>query len=81
MAATKAKVKQKAITGALAHAREVGRLPATRLWLAYDAEVLYVSLHRPQKATETVEDDDNGVLLHYRNQKLVGITVLEASKR
>ncbi len=58
------------------------KLPTHRLWLDYDheADVLYVSLERPQKATTSKMRDD-GVLLRYRGKKLVGITVFEASKR
>ena len=50
--------KAKAIRGAVSLARQIGQFPATRLWLDYDAgaDVLYISLKRPQKATETVED-------------------------
>lgn len=57
------------------------RLPAGRTWIDYDeeADVLYISLKRPQRATDTV--DRNGVLLRYRGKELVGITVLNASKR
>jgi uncharacterized protein YuzE len=71
-----------AINGALALAKQVARFPASKLWLDYDAEadVLYISFRRPQKATETVEDDD-GMLLRYRGKQLVGVTVLDASKR
>jgi len=73
---------RKAATGALALARQLAHFPGSKLWLDHDADadVLYISLRRPQKATETVETE-NGVLLHYRNEELVGITVLEASKR
>lgn len=58
------------------------RLPMHRLWFDYDheADVLYISLERPQKATTTKMRDD-GVLLRYRGRKLVGMTVFEASKR
>ncbi|MBI3914812.1 MAG: DUF2283 domain-containing protein [Chloroflexi bacterium] len=58
------------------------RLPANRLEFDYDheADVLYVSLARPQKATNSKMRDD-GILLRYRDKKLVGITVFEASKR
>ncbi len=72
-----------AIAGALALAQQVGKFPATRLWLDYDqeADVLYISLKRPQRATETVEADDGGILLRYRGKVLVGVTVLNASKR
>jgi uncharacterized protein YuzE len=74
--------RDKAIKGALLLARQISQLPATKLWLDYDAEadVLYISLKRPQKATETVEADGGGVLLRYRGKDLVGITVLDGSK-
>jgi uncharacterized protein YuzE len=57
------------------------RLPAGRAWVDYDreADVLYISLKRPQRATDTV--DHNGILLRYRGKELVGVTVLNASKR
>ena len=75
--------KAKAIKGAVSLARQIGHFPATKLWLDYDAgaDVLYISLKRPQKANETVEvGDDGGILLNYRGKELVGITVLDASK-
>jgi uncharacterized protein YuzE len=77
------KERAKAITGALALAQQVGKYPASKLWLDYDAEadVLYISLKRPQKATETVELEEEGILLRYRENDLVGITVLDASQR
>lgn len=80
--ATLKRTRKKAITGALALAHQVSRLPASSFWLDYDeeADVLYVSLRRPQKATETIEVDDGAILLHYRGKDLVGITVLNASK-
>jgi len=58
------------------------KLPTHRLWFDYDheADVLYVSLERPQKATTSKMRDD-GVLLRYRGKKLIGVTVFEASTR
>jgi uncharacterized protein YuzE len=58
------------------------KFPKNRLWIDYDeeADVLYLSFQRPQKATES-EMRDDGVLLRYKRDKLVGITILEASKR
>jgi len=58
------------------------RLPTERLWVDYDSEadVLYLSFERPQRATDS-EMLDNGILLRYRGPKLVGITVFDASKR
>jgi uncharacterized protein YuzE len=56
--------------------------PARRFWVDYDreADVLYISFQRPQKATNT-KITDNGILLRYRNDQLVGVTVLDASIR
>ena len=53
-----------------------------KVWIDYDkeADVLYLSFERPQKATDS-EMRDDGVLLRYKRDKLVGITILEASKR
>ena len=52
----------------------------SKYWVDYDreADVLYISFDRPQKATDTQLTDD-GLLLRYRGKKLVGVTVLEAS--
>jgi uncharacterized protein YuzE len=68
------------ISGALPH---LIRLPAVRMWIDYDqeADVLYVSLKRPQKATDTRYSEDQGILLRYKGKELVGVTILDASKR
>ena len=52
------------------------------MWLDYDeeADVLYISLKRPQRATKTIDLDEKGILLHYRGKELVGITVLDPTK-
>jgi uncharacterized protein YuzE len=58
------------------------RLPSRKIHLDYDeeADVLYISFDRPQRATDS-EMLDRGILLRYRDEKLVGMTVFEASKR
>ena len=58
------------------------KLPETKMWVDYDkeADVLYISFKRPQRSTDS-EMLENGVLLRYKGEELVGITVLEASKR
>lgn len=57
-------------------------LPSERFSADYDreADVLYISFQRPQKATNTVMTED-GLLLRYRGDRLVGLTVLNASTR
>jgi hypothetical protein len=46
------------------------RRKTRRFWLDYDeeADVLYISLKRPQRATKTVEVDKDNLLLRYRNK-------------
>ncbi|MFH1096541.1 MAG: DUF2283 domain-containing protein [Candidatus Desantisbacteria bacterium] len=58
------------------------KLPVSKMWIDYDkeADVLYISLRKPQKATDS-EMLDNGILLRYKGDEVVGITVLEASMR
>lgn len=58
------------------------QFPKQRFWVDYDeeADVLYISFRRPQKATNTIMTDD-GLLLRYHEKQLVGITVLDASLR
>lgn len=57
------------------------KLPAEQLWLDYDAEadVLYISLRKPQRATDSFMEDD--VIYHYSGKHLVGLTVLNAKQQ
>lgn len=68
----------KEIFGALPHIRRTG---AKHIWFDFDeeADVLYVSLERPQRATDTDILKD-GVLLRLRGKKIVGLTVTNVSK-
>jgi uncharacterized protein YuzE len=52
------------------------------MWIDYDqeADVLYINFNRPQKATDS-EMTKQGILLRYRDDELVGMTILDASKR
>jgi len=63
--------------------KHVSKIGDEDLWMSYDreADVFYVSLGQRQKATDSIMLDDIGVLLRYRGKKLIGITVLDASKR
>ena len=56
--------------------------PKNRFWVDYDrdADVLYISFRRPQDADDSVMTDD-GILLRYRQEELVGVTVLDAAAR
>ncbi|MCX7045479.1 MAG: DUF2283 domain-containing protein [Candidatus Sumerlaeota bacterium] len=58
------------------------KLPARHVWLDYDeeADVLYMSFRKPQRATTTVELD-NDILLRKDGKSIVGVTILNASAR
>lgn len=45
-----------------------------------EADVLYLSFDRPQRATDS-EMRDDGVILHRRGKRTVGVTILDASER
>ena len=57
-------------------------LPSKQVWFDVDeeADVLYVSFERPQGATDS-ELSDEGILMRYRGDQVVGVTILNASKR
>lgn len=58
------------------------KLPMTRMWLDYDAEVDVLYLHFEEEPASThSEMRDDGIMLDYRDDRLVGLTVLEASQR
>lgn len=52
-----------------------------RLWVDYDKEVdvLYVSFGKPQKADDARQDKD-GIIRRTKNRKIIGLTVLDASR-
>jgi len=58
----------------------IRKYPSDHIWIDYDreADVLYISFERPQRATDSVLRDD--VLIRKRNGKIIGLTILNASK-
>ena len=61
------------------HIKKVG---AKHLWFDFDeeADVLYLSLERPQRATDTDIMED-GIFLRLRDEKIVGMTITNVSKK
>ena len=57
-------------------------LPSTKLWMDYDreADVLYISFRKPQRATKTIEAEED-ILIRKDGKKIVGLTILNASER
>lgn len=57
-------------------------VPHSRIWTSYDreADVLYINFKKPSHAddSEFTEDD---TIIRYEKGEIVGITILNASKR
>ena len=58
------------------------RFPAQKMWIDYDeeADVLYLSFQRPQRATDS-ELREDGIIVRKRGKAIVGLTILDASTR
>ena len=70
------------VSNCVAVATEMLKLSAQHVWLDYDkeADVLYMSFRKPQRATETVELGDD-ILIRKDGDDIVGLTILNASTR
>ena len=58
------------------------KVPAERYWIDYDeeADVLYLSFRKPQRATDS-EMLPDGVIIRKAGSRVIGLTVLNASAR
>ncbi|NOZ06364.1 MAG: DUF2283 domain-containing protein [Chloroflexi bacterium] len=54
---------------------------SSHIWIDYDAaaDVLYLSFRKPQQATDSELEGD--VIYHYRQDELVGLTVMGLRER
>ena len=70
------------IDSCLGLSSELAKLPVKHIWVDYDedADFLYLSFRKPQRAKKTVERDDD-ILIRTDGDKIVGITILDASSR
>ena len=70
------------VTSCLIMANDMVKLSAQHIWIDYDreADVLYMCFREPQRATKTIEIDED-VLLRKDGREIVGITVMNASTR
>lgn len=82
MATITAKETPDFVSKCVALATKIMKLPAQQVWLDYDkqADVLYMSFRKPQRATETIELGDD-ILLRKAGREIVGLTILNASSR
>lgn len=67
------------LLGAVSH---LVQLPRPQMWLDYDAEADVLYVHFAEKPVSTHSDmREDGIILDYQDERLVGLTVLEASQR
>jgi len=61
---------------------QVLNLHQNNIWLSYDqeADVLYLNFKKPSHADDS-ELLDNDIIVRYENEEVVGLTVLNASKK
>jgi uncharacterized protein YuzE len=80
MATVAAKRTADFVSNCLAVATKITKLPAQHVWLDYDkeADVLYMSFRKPQRAKETIELTDD-ILIRKDGKEIVGLTILNAS--
>jgi len=58
------------------------KLPRTQMWLDYDPEADVLYLHFEEKPTSNHSElRDDGIIFDYQDNRLVGLTILEASCR
>lgn len=79
---TKVKRKEELVKTCLGLSSDLTKLLVDHMWIDYDkeADVLYLSFRRPQRAKKTIERDDD-ILIRQDGNKIVGITILNASTR
>lgn len=78
----KEKLEEKSLVHLLTAASHLVHLTKHRMWLDYDEEVdvLYLHFENPPASTHS-EMREDGIILDYKDNRLVGLTILDASKR
>jgi uncharacterized protein YuzE len=75
-------LEEKSISYLLKAVANLVKLPKTHMWLDYDAEADVLYLHFEEKPSSTHSEMRNdGIILDYRGNRLVGLTILQASRR
>jgi uncharacterized protein YuzE len=71
---------EKAIKEIMDIVPNVMQIQSKHIFIDYDraADVLYISLEKPQKATDS-ELLKNNVLIRRKNNKIIGLTIMNAS--
>ena len=57
-------------------------LPKRNVWTFYDVEsdVLYINFHQPALVADDSELTQEGILIRYQNDEIIGLTILNVSR-
>jgi uncharacterized protein YuzE len=57
-------------------------VPYSRIWTSYDkeADILYINFKKPSHADDSEITDDD-IIIRYQKGEIVGITILNASRK
>lgn len=69
------------VTSALVDLVRLARDGNPRLWVDYDreADVMYISFGRPQKADDSIQGADD-IISRKKSGKIIGLTILRVSR-
>jgi uncharacterized protein YuzE len=75
-------LEEKSINYLLQATANLVKLPKTQMWLDYDSDADVLYLHFEEKpASNHSKMRSDGIIFDYKDDKLVGLTILEASQR
>ncbi len=75
-------IEEQSLDHALKAVTHLVKLPKPQMWLDYDAEADIAYVHFEEKpASNHSEMREDGIILDYHDDNLVGLTILEASRR
>ena len=57
-------------------------LPKRNIWTFYDieADILYINFHQPALIADDSELTEEGILIRYENDEIIGLTILNVSR-
>jgi|694.fasta_scaffold142060_4 uncharacterized protein YuzE len=57
-------------------------LPKRNIWTFYnvEADVLYTNFHQPALVADDSELTEEGILIRYQNDEIIGLTILNISR-
>ena len=75
-------LEERSIKSLLNAVSQLIQIPKKRMWLDYDSEADALYIHFEEKPnSNNSEMREDGIIFDYKDNRLVGLTILEASQR